>query len=259
MYHSFIRQFGLAAITASVLIQSPVLRASESDDQIESSFKNSYVYRKFLAEDSVKIEAEDGIVKLSGSVASESHKVLAQDTAAGLTGVIQVDSSIETDAEIESDNADAWIARKLNTTLLFHRNVNMNKTTVEVKDAVVTLGGEASSQAQKELTGEYAADIKGVKSVDNRMVVSADPVVAERTAGEKIDDASITAQVQMVLMSHQSTSETKTMVVTRNGEVTLTGIAKNAAEKALATKIVSDINGVEKVNNEMTLAAALSE
>jgi osmotically-inducible protein OsmY len=259
MQHSFIRQFGLAAITATVLIQSPMLHASEADDQIESSFKDSYVYRNFLEEDSVKIEAKDGIVELWGSVASESHKVLAQDTAAGLPGVIRVDSTIETDAEIESDNADAWIARKVNATLLFHRNVNMRTTTVEVKDAVVILGGEASSLAQMELTGEYAADIKGVKSVDNQMIVSEEPVVPERTVGEKIDDASITAQVKMVLKSHKSTSETDIKVVTLKGEVTLTGIAKNNAEKALATKVVSDIHGVEKVINEMTIAVALVE
>jgi osmotically-inducible protein OsmY len=54
-------------------------------------------------------------------------------------------------------------------------------------------------------------------------------------------------------MSHRSTSAAKTNVVTRDGEVTLTGIAKNAAEKALVTKVVSDIQGVDKVKNEMTL------
>jgi osmotically-inducible protein OsmY len=253
MSYSIIRQLGIAALSASVLIQSPMLRASESDDLIESSFKDSYVFRTYLEEDSVKIKSEDGVVQLSGSVASESNKALAQDTAAGLEGVVEVNSSIETEAEIESDNADTWIARKLNTTLLFHRNVNMRTTTVEVKDAVVTLSGEASSLAQKELTGEYAADIKGVESVVNNMTVSEEPVVEERTEGERIDDASITAQVKMVLKSHVSTSATKTQVITLNGEVTLTGIAQNAAEKSLTTKIVSDITGVKKVNNDMTI------
>jgi hyperosmotically inducible protein len=253
MSHSVLRNLGLAAITATVLLHSPALRASESDDQIESSFKNSYVFRNYLKEDSIKIDAENGIVKLSGTVASESHKTLALETASGLIGVTRVDSTIETKAEVAADNADTWIERKVNTTLLFHRNVNMRKTTVAVKDAVVTLGGEASSLAQKELTGEYAADIDGVKSVVNHMTVSATPSEPARTPGERIDDASITAQVKLTLMSHRSTSAAKTNVVTRDGEVTLTGIAKNAAEKALVTKVVSDIQGVDKVKNEMTL------
>jgi osmotically-inducible protein OsmY len=35
--------------------------------------------------------------------------------------------------------------------------------------------------------------------------------------------------------------------------VTLTGKAKNAAEKDLATKYVADVNGVKSVKNRMTI------
>ena len=70
---------------------------------------------------------------------------------------------------------------------------------------------------------------------------------------EKMDDASITAQVKTALFNHRSTSAINTKVVARDGDVTLTGIAKNAAEKALVTKLVSDIQGVTRVKNEMTL------
>ena len=41
--------------------------------------------------------------------------------------------------------------------------------------------------------------------------------------------------------------------------VTLTGISKNAAEKALVTKLVSDVNGVSSVVNNMTIGTALSK
>ena len=85
------------------------------------------------------------------------------------------------------------------------------------------------------------------------MTVAATPVPAERTAGEKVDDASITAQVKTALFTHRSTSAIKTKVETRNGEVTLTGIAKNATEKSLVTKLVTDIQGVTGVKNEITV------
>lgn len=44
-----------------------------------------------------------------------------------------------------------------------------------------------------------------------------------------------------------------TEVDTKDGVVTLTGKAKNAAEVALATKFANDVNGVESVNNQMTI------
>ena len=109
------------------------------------------------------------------------------------------------------------------------------------------------------MTGEYAKDIEGVKEVKNEMTVAEKPEMVERTAGEKVDDASITAQVNTALRTHRSTSSLKTKVDTRNGEVTLTGIAKNAAEKSLVTKLVTDIQGVTSVKNEMTVETPKTE
>jgi len=243
-----------AVATAAMILTGSPLRASENDDKIESSFKKSYVYQTFLKNDSVKTEAKEGVVTLTGTVSEESHKALAQETAAGLPGVTRVDNQLATKAEAAAENADIWIGRKVNLTLLFHRNVNAGKTVIEVKNGIVTLKGEASSTAQKELTTEYANDIEGVKTVNNEMTVAATPEPAERTASEKVDDASITAQVKTALSNHRSTSSVKTKVETREGEVTLTGIAKNAAEKALVSKLVDNIQGVVRVKNEMTVA-----
>ena len=57
-------------------------------------------------------------------------------------------------------------------------------------------------------------------------------------------------------MSHRSTSAIKTKIKTMEGVVTVTGVAKNAAEKSLVTKLVSDIEGVNSVVNNMTIAVA---
>ena len=76
-----------------------------------------------------------------------------------------------------------------------------------------------------------------------------------RTAGEKIDDASITAQVKMSLLYHRSTSALiyNTSVTTKRGVVTLSGKAKNAAQKYMATKLANDVNRVKGVKNRMTI------
>ena len=85
------------------------------------------------------------------------------------------------------------------------------------------------------------------------MTVTADKEPLERTEAQKIDDASVTAQVKTALMSHRSTSAARTKVETRDGDVTLTGIARNEAEKSLITKLVADIQGVTGVKNLMTI------
>ena len=147
---------------------------------------------------------------------------------------------------------------KVKTVLLFHRNVSATRTTVYTKDGIVTLHGEASSLAQKELTTEYARDIDNVKSVNNEMTVAIAPIVPQETIGDKIDDASITAQVKAALMAHRSTSSLHTTVSTTEGVVTLGGAAKNEAEKSLVGKLAADINGVNRVINNMTVIVQAS-
>lgn len=237
----------------SMCLMSTSLLAGTGDDNIAAAFQKTYVYKTYLVYDDVKAESKDGVVTLTGTVADENHKTLAEEAAANLTGVTRVDNQLVTKQEAAGNNKDDKIARNVKLTLLFHRNVNWGKTTVEVKDGVVTLTGEASSIAQKDLTTEYATDIEGVKEVKNEMTVVTPSAPAEPTVATKIDDASITAQVKTALMTHRSTSATKTAVKTKDGEVTLTGIAKNAAEKSLVTKLVTDIQGVTAVNNQMTL------
>jgi osmotically-inducible protein OsmY len=163
-----------------------------------------------------------------------------------------VDNKLEVKGERPAENSDTWLMMKVKTTLLFHRSVSGSKTEVNVKDGVVTLQGEATSQAQRDLTTEYAKDIEGVKDVKNEMVVSKLSKTT-RSVSEKIDDASITAQVKMTLLYHRSTSALNTSVTTRKGVVTLSGKAKNASEKDLATKLVNDVHGVKSVKNLMTI------
>jgi len=248
----------LVAVSALLVANSP-LRASETDDRIETSAKKSYVFKTYLTDDAIKTESKNGAVTLTGTVSQESHIGLAQDTVSGLPGVKSVDNRLVVKGEAPAEHSDGWIALKVKTALLFHRNVRATKTDVNVTDGIVSLSGEASSLAQKELTTEYAKDVEGVKEVKNQMTVAKTSAKADESVGEKIDDASITAQVKMSLLSHRSTSAVKTKVETTDGVVTLTGIAKNTAEKALVTKLATDVNGVSSVVNNMTINTTLSK
>jgi len=254
--------YPLALVMAAVALlgSSVALRASETDDRIETSFKKSYVYKTYLKDEKIKIAAKDGAVTLTGSVADESHKPMAADTAEALPGVRSVDNQIKITGDQPTANSDTWISMKVKSTLVFNRNVNAHKTNVYVKDGIVTLRGEASSQAQKDLTGEHAKSIEGVKGIKNELEIAKESSKPdEKTTGEAIDDASITAQVKSSLLAHRSTSAMKTKVQTDNGVVTVSGVAKNAAEKSLVTKLAEDINGVKSVVNNMTIDVAVSQ
>jgi osmotically-inducible protein OsmY len=240
----------VALMAIALLVTSGPVQASKTDDRIEASAKESYVFKTYLKDDAIKVKSKDGAVTLTGTVAEESHKALAGETVANLPEVKSVDNKLEVKGA-PAEKSDAWLTTKVKTTLLFHRHVSA-MTKVATKDGIVTLQGEAPNQAQKDLTTEYAKDVEGVKDVKNEMTV-AKSAEAARTVGDKVDDASITALVKMSLLYHRSTSGLKTSVATKDGVVTLTGKASSAAALDLATKFASDVNGVKSVNNKMTV------
>ncbi len=241
-------------------VNSP-LYASGMDERIESTAKESYVFKTFLKDDGITIQSKDGVATLTGTVSDKSHKTLAEETVANLPGVTSVNNKLEEKPEVPTANLDTLLVTKVQSTLLLHRNADAFETEVVVKDGVVTLHGHANSSAQMDLATEYAKDVKGVKEVKNEMTVSAaaikpkEQTMGQRIGviGEKVDDASITGLVKMTLLYHRSTSAINTLVETNDGLVNLGGMARNAAEKDLVTQVVSDVYGVKVVVNNMTV------
>lgn len=250
----------MIATLASTFLVNTQLFAVGTDDQIESTAKSTYVFTTYLKDDNIKLQANDGVVTLTGTVSDTSHKTLAAQTVAGLPGVNSVDNKLVEKSGAPAVLSDAWLIAKVKTTLLFHNNVNGLATEVSAQKGVITLRGHAASMAQKDLTTEYVMDVEGVKNVTNEMNVANAPVkinakeiIKVDTVVDSIDDASITALVKATLLNHRSTSLINTTVYTQYGVVTLGGKAKTAAEKDLAGKFASDVHGVIKIVNNMTV------
>lgn len=245
----------LATAAALLLFVMPV-HASTTDERIESSARDSYIFKNYLNKDAIQISSKDGVVTLTGSVTEEPHKKLALETVANLPGVKSVNNQlVSKDAQV-AGSMDTLVKERVKLEMQSHRNLSATSQDVQVKDGVVTVRGEATNKAQIDLTTEYVKDVDGVKEVNNEMVVAH----TGKTMGEKaedvgtsIDDASITALVKATLLYHRSTSAINTKVETADGVVTLAGTAKNASEIDLATKFVKDVHGVKKVVNSMVI------
>jgi hyperosmotically inducible protein len=160
-----LRSISLMMVAVALLTFSAPVNASQMDSRIELSFTT------FPSGDDIKIESVNGVVSLTGVVSEESYKSLFQETVAGLSGVKSVDNRLEIKGERHAINSDAWLTMKVKATLLFHRSVSAGTTKIDIKDGIVTMRGIAASQAQKDLTTEYASDINGVKEVKNRMTI----------------------------------------------------------------------------------------
>lgn len=123
-------------------------------------------------------------------------------------------------------------------------------TDVSTTNGVVLLQGTVQDNTERDMTTKVVAAVQGVKSVQNEM-----KVIYEQTStvGERLEDSAITTKVKMALTVHASTGALRTSVTTTDLVVTVSGKAKNKAEKELVTKVIEDVEGVKKVVNNMTV------
>lgn len=76
-----------------------------------------------------------------------------------------------------------------------------------------------------------------------------------RTAGENVDDASVTAAVKARLVKDDASNLTRVDVDTTRGVVYLNGVVDSSSEKARAEALAERVNGVQRVVNNLQVAA----
>lgn len=229
------------------------LEATETDDRILAAARESYNFKTYLAGDQIRLVAKHGAVTLTGEVLDALHRSLAEETVAGLPGVTGVNNQLNLRSQPGGATPDGALRTKVQAALLFHRQFSLLQTRVQVQQGVVTLQGEADSEARKRLCTTFVQGLDGVVRVDNQLTVVPEPHPRRRAIRKRIDDASITAQVKLALLFNQATSATRTRVRTENGVVHLEGAAGSQAEKRLVNRVAWTVEGIRKVNNRMTV------
>lgn len=76
-----------------------------------------------------------------------------------------------------------------------------------------------------------------------------------KTAGQTIDDASITTAVQAKLSSDRLSNFSRIDVDTERGVVTLNGVVKSAEQKMRVVELTRQVAGVRTVNNNLQIQA----
>ncbi|MBI2216307.1 MAG: BON domain-containing protein [Candidatus Rokubacteria bacterium] len=72
-----------------------------------------------------------------------------------------------------------------------------------------------------------------------------------KTAGQTVDDSTITAAVKSKLVADKASNLTRVDVDTNNGVVYLNGSVESAEQKARAEQLAKEANGVKRVVNNL--------
>ena len=144
---------------------------------------------------------------------------------------------------------DGAITTKVKSALMADADVKSFDIKVETSKGVVQLSGFVDNQGQIDRAIAVAKGVEGVKSVDNKMNIK----TTETTVGEKIDDSIITTKVKAALLADSGVKSSDIAVVTRDGQVQLSGFVENQGQIDRATEVARGVEGVKNVINEMAV------
>jgi len=161
----------------------------------------------------------------------------------------------------DTTSQDVTSARQesqISTTYSLSPYLRANDLKVSVNEGTATLSGTVEENVYKELAKQIALGVGGIENVDNQIKVEADYVSPARTSrersfGEVVDDATITATVKSKLLWSKNTEGLKIDVDTLMGKVTLLGAAENDAAKEIAGRMARNTRGVVAVDNQLVV------
>lgn len=156
---------------------------------------------------------------------------------------------------------DAGITAKVKTKLAADDLVKAHEINVTTNEGVVTLTGNVDNAAAKERALAIARGTEGVVGVQDMIAArtargSGNAPEPSRTAGQAIDDASITMRVKGRLLDDPVVKGLVIDVDTRQGVVYLTGRVRTAQEREQAIRLARETPGVQDVESNLELERA---
>jgi hyperosmotically inducible periplasmic protein len=206
------------------------------------------------------VYVKKGEVTLGGQADSDAQRTLTAEYAKNVKGVKHVLNTMTvasaapaTPQQTAQGPDDATITANVKSALEADRSTSEINPSIDTKNKIVIVHGVAENQAQKDLVTHIITGVTGVQHVVNEMTVAGVASNQPQATGQGVDDESITARAKTALDANASTTNLDVAVETNNGVVTVAGTADNQAQKELVTRILSDVNGVNGVDNEMTI------
>ncbi len=154
------------------------------DATITAMVKSKLLWNRNTSGLRIDVSTDDGVVALTGKVASGAEADLAVQLARNTTGVRRVRSDLIVErgarrasgkgmlARMEARAGDAWITAKVKSMLLFSKDTEDEEIHVRTHDRVVTLTGSVSNERQKDNIDRMVANIVGVRAVRSKLAVA---------------------------------------------------------------------------------------
>ncbi len=215
-----------------------------SDSELRRLVEEELAFEPSVDATHIGVTAHDGVVTLSGHVASHTQKIAAERAVGRVRGVRAIAETVEVRLPSDKKRTDEEIAERAVRMLQWDDLVPSSDIHVKVERGWVTLTGKVTYRYQQEAAVRDVRRLSGVVGVTNLVTVTPAPV----------NSASVRGLIESAL-KRQAELEARSLMVNVDGSrVTITGNIESLHERNIAVQAAWSTPGVTAVNDRMTVA-----
>lgn len=192
---------------------------------------------------SIGVAVENGIIALSGHVATYADKINAEHIAKRVHGVAGVANELEVRLPVDATRDDVDIVRSSVNALEWNVAIPKNRITVSVSKGWVTLDGTVDWYFQKRAAEDSVRMLAGVRGVTNKVGVKAHQA--------QLQD--IKQKIEAALTRNAEIDAQHIAVETSDGRVVLSGTVRSWAERDDALNAAWSAPGVTTVVDKIRI------
>jgi osmotically-inducible protein OsmY len=158
---------GVTFVDDELTVNYPVV---PSDKEIKEDIESAFDWDYDLNEHKISVSVNEGAVKLTGSVDAYWKKVLAENDATKVNGVLDIRNELA--IVTTNRRKDEEIGRDIEEALRRNPNVEVNDIDVKVGKGRVVLSGEVPAWSALTAAERSARYTSGVAWVDNELTIA---------------------------------------------------------------------------------------
>ncbi len=231
----------LAAMIALAVL--PAARASAATDGEIKAEVNRQIARLDLGKAHVAVEVEGGVVKLAGDLPTYWTKYEVITRTLKVEGV----KSVEADLAVPKAENDQALIREVGKRIRgYDRYGVYDNIEGRVLNGAVRLDGAVTEPKKSDDLFERVAKVKGVQSIDNKLVV-----LPANQSDDRLRVIIANAIYRDEAFVNYSMADPPIHVIVNNGHVTLVGFVRSQIERIKAESAARSVPGVLAFENRV--------
>jgi osmotically-inducible protein OsmY len=144
-----------------------------ADLEIKTLVSADLLQNADLREKHIATDVKNRMVTLSGAVETAAQKIQAEHITWQVAGVLGVtDNLTAANAETNPESVDERLAHRVEFELYSTKAISLKAVQIRADSGTITLTGNVSSRAEKQLAEKTAGSVEGVRKVVNSLAVT---------------------------------------------------------------------------------------